>query len=119
MADWSRRRLLRAGGSSAAALALAGCSALPVGRSCELHHEVWPEGEYGGYGGQRIDYADLSDRGKQVFRKALDGDGHTVPARGDVPPTFSYSDAASAYVVSYEGTNYTLLTYTDEGCTVE
>ncbi|UPV73160.1 hypothetical protein M0R89_11435 [Halorussus limi] len=118
--DYSRRRVFRLTSAAVAGTsvaALAGCSSLGLGRTCELHHEVL-DGD-SSYGGTELAYAELSDRAKELFRKALKQDSYVVPYRGgNAPPEFSYSDEASAYIIDYEGTNYTLMTYTSQGCTV-
>lgn len=118
MAAPSRRRLLRAG--SVSVLALAGCADVPIGESCELHHEVSEYEESRGYEGEKLAFSDLSDRGKRFFEKALESGSHVVAYDGtNAPPDFAYSDVASTYEIRYEGERYTLFTYTSEGCVVE
>ena len=118
MADPSRRQFFRVG--SVSVLALAGCSAVPLGESCKLRHEVSEYEESSGYGGEQIDYGELSDRGKEVFRKALESGSHVVAYDGENdPPDFSYSDVATTYVIEYEGERYTLFTYTNAGCVID
>jgi hypothetical protein len=118
MASTTRRRVLHA--SSVSLLALAGCTDVPIGESCELRHEVSEYQESRGYEGEKITYDELSDRGKEFFEKALESGSHVVEYDGvNAPPDFAYSDAASTYVVSYEGERYTLFTYTSEGCVIE
>lgn len=100
--------------------ALAGCLEPLLGTSCPLNHEVSKTESDSGYGETVLEYRELTERGKEVFKKALESGSYDVPYTGDnAPPDFSYSDEASSYTIVYQGEEYLLFTYTHQGCTIE
>jgi hypothetical protein len=119
MVDVKRRECL-----AAACVGVAGVSGcldrIPLLSSCKLRHEVSEEEPNGGYGETTLAYSELSEKGQDVFEKALESGSYVISYDGDnAPPDFTYSDEATSYTVEYEGEDYVLFTYTDSGCTVE
>lgn len=101
--------------------AVSGClDQVPFFSSCKLRHEVSKKEPDSGYGDVKLAYGELSERGQTVFRKALESDAYVIDYNGNnAPSDFSYSDETSTYLITYQGEEYVLFTYTSSGCTIK
>ncbi|WP_136716869.1 hypothetical protein [Halorientalis salina] len=73
-------------------------------------HEQFDASEPG-----HLRYENLSDRGKQVFDRALDEEEYAVDTEEDTAPEFQYvtdnsEPGSGRYVVQYQGDNYSVRT---------
>ncbi|MFC3957519.1 hypothetical protein [Halovivax cerinus] len=108
-------------------LVLAGCS-VPYGigpspsddpSDCTLHHDLVEEADNYADPIETYQYDTMSSEARHVFVETREQGSYTTSNSSRNSQEFRYGDETSVYNVTYENEEYTLVTYTSEGCEFE